>query len=281
MTQTSQHSGRHNAVAGAVMLEVLAAVACGRGDSPKPRHDLKAYCAAVGDRMEQRFAEMGRLDELTASAPGLRSSAGTPTSEHVVFWQRVTTAASTLEVGARLGTRCVTVKPGDAGCVPFYSVRLALELEGRLAELATAQTNVRDGLRGTGKCALKSLPPALREQDPCDELQLRISGGRESTPAQVSEAELGWDVAEAILGRGAMPSDVEDVREAIENALTYASERRALVDYGLALLPFCIGTSAASSCDWLRDGLEQARPKELQSLLKAIGYALDGKGCSK
>ncbi|MBZ0238264.1 MAG: hypothetical protein K8M05_38490 [Deltaproteobacteria bacterium] len=265
---------------GAIVAVLLVTFGCGGGGSTKPKRDLTAYCAAIGDHMERRFAQMGKLDELVESAPRLRSDAATPNSEHVLFWQRVTTAAATLETGASLGTRCVTADPADPACVAFYRVRLALDAEGRLAELVTAQKNVRDGLRGTGKCALKSLPPALREQDPCEELKIRLSQG-ESKPEQLTEAELGWDAAEAILGRGPMPSNVGDVRDAIENALTHAAERRALIDYGIALLPLCIGTSAARSCDWLLEGLDQARPKELQSLLKAVGYALDGKGCTK
>lgn len=264
----------------AVVAGIAATLACGSGSSTKPKIDLTAYCAAIGDHMERRFAQMGKLDELTESAPHLRSGAATPNREHVIFWQRVTAAAATLRIGASVGTRCVTADPADPSCVAFYSVRLALDAEGRLAELVTAQKNVRDGLRGTGKCALKSLPPALREQDPCEELKIRLSLG-ESKPEQVAEAELGWEAAEAILGRGPMPSNVGDVRDAVENALTHAAERRALIDYGIALMPLCIGASAARSCDWLLEGLDQARPKELRSVLKAIGYALDGNGCSK
>lgn len=264
----------------ALVVGIAATLACGSGSSTKPTRDLAAYCAAIGDHMERRFAKTGSLDDLIDAVPRLRGNAESPTSEHVLFWQRITTAASTLEVGASVGTRCVTVEPADPGCMPFYSARLLLDVDGRLSELVTAQMNIRDGMRGKGRCAQKSLPPELREQDPCKELQIRLSTG-EAKPEQVTEAELGWDAAQAILGRGPMPSNVGDVRDAIENALTHAAERRALIDYGIALLPLCIGTSAAKSCDWLLDGLDQARPKELRSILKAIGWALDGKGCSK
>ena len=227
--------------------------------------------------MEQRFAQVGPVDELADQAGSLGASAETPSAEHVVFWQRVGTAASLLEVGARLGMRCVSAEASPT-CAPFFSHRLLFDRD-RLSALMSAELGIRNGLRGQGQCVNKTLPAALREQDPCEELGLRLSQG-ESKPNQVEEAERGWDAAEAILGRGAMPPNLGAVREAVENAFTHASERRALIDYGVALLPYCIGASAAKTCDGLRDGLDNARPKELQRRLKAVGRALEGTGCS-
>lgn len=261
----------------AVVAGLSATLACGGGSSTKPKRDLAAYCSAIGDHMERRFAHAGKLDELADRAARLATDADTPTSEHVAVWQHVTTAASTLEVGARLGMRCLRADPMP-NCVPFYSARLLLDRD-RIAELASAQTTIADGLRGQGQCAVKSLPDALREQDPCDELRIRLSQG-ESKPGEVDEAERGWDAAEAVLGRGAMPPNLGSVRDAVENSVMHASERRALVDYAIELLPYCIGASAAKTCDVLRNGLEEARPKELQRRLKAAGRALNGRGCS-
>lgn len=263
-----------------VVAGTSAAVACSSGSSSKPKLDLAAYCAAIGDHMERRFARAGKLDELADRAVRLGTDTGiqTPTSEHVVVWQRVTSAASTLEVGARLGMRCLRADPTPS-CVPFYSARLLFDRD-RILGLATTQANIRDGLRGQGQCASQGLPAAVKDQDPCDELRIRLSQG-ESKDAELDEAERGWDAAEAALGRGAMPSSVGGpVRDAVENVLMYAAERRALVDYAVELLPQCIGASAAMTCAGLREGLEEARPKELQRRLKTARHALNSNGCS-
>jgi len=265
---------------GVVALAAFSSTACKGKSTPPPTHDLAAYCAVLGARLDERAVEHESQRSLFERlAARLNANPNGVDVDHRYFIAYTADAKATLRVGWMLGMRCVTTA-AEAPCRAVYSTRQLYE-SGELEKMAVSRRNIRDAFRGQGPCVERGLPANLKELDPCDELRLRLNVG-ETHVNGLPAVERAWAAAESLAGRGPMPTrfdGFDDALSAATFALEDSAEHRALVDYGLAVLPFCAGPDVARSCESLRSGLPEAGPGDLRARAKALHRAVGGTPC--
>jgi hypothetical protein len=244
-----------------VKAAVFVILLCGASACSSSDHRAKVaeeICGRVADRLEVRLsAHESDRQALKAWA----QAEGRSWERHAVLNPTVQDMVSTQVMARELAGACIAYSVPE--CEPFLSFQALEDAEG----VSRSGLLLLDGFRQKGLCAPTDM--GTRQAQSCSALSNWLKIDNEV----VQTVQAGW-------AKPLEESGLVDAKGAY--AAMQMGRWRALVDYGVALMPVCAPQKVSGTCDGLRRGLAEAKPDDLVARIGALRAAYEeGIPCRK